>query len=46
MPMDDAIFHFLRYEGSYHYFIEDGPHLLVAIALLTTTVSSRETAVL
>jgi hypothetical protein len=40
MPMEDTIFHFLRYEGSYHYFLEDGPHLLVAIALLVTIHTS------
>lgn len=36
-PMAHEVFHFLRYEGSYHYFLEDGPHLLIAVALLVTS---------
>ena len=44
-PMSDEGFHFLKYEGSYHYILEDLPHLLAAIALLNTGDSCVENGV-
>lgn len=42
-PMSHEQFHFLRYEGIYHYWLEDIPHIVVAVALFAT--SSEDSAV-
>ena len=41
-PMSHRHFHFLRYEGMYHYIVEDVPHICVALAQLMLTPNGGE----
>ena len=41
-PISHRHFHFLRYEGMYHYILEDVPHICVALAQLMLTPDDRE----
>ena len=40
--MSHRHFHFLRYEGMYHYIVEDVPHICVALAQLMLTPNGGE----
>lgn len=41
-PMGDKYFHFVRHAGVYHHIIEDIPHAMVSLALISFSGQDRE----